>query len=438
MKISIVSVFPEIYNDFLGTSLVRRAKDDGLVSYSLDSFKSFVAPKERIDSPTFGPGSGMVIKAEVVQKAIEKKEQEFGPAFKIFFSPSGRKLDQDFLRQISDSAQKTGHVMLLPARYEGMDCRVEQEYADAIVSIGDFVLMGGDLPAMVFLEGFLRLIPDVVGKQESVEKESFSGPFLDYPAYGEPVEWKGQTVPDILRSGNHEQIRRWRLRSSVQKTVVNNFDWMRSKNIESKEELGLVREFIPPHYAALMHYRVYTANEGQKAGTTSVTSIDIHDIARSSRSFGIKNYFVVTPLIDQQKVVDKLLSFWKEGPGFGYNESRFDAVKSVFLKESLEAVIEQIQAQEGKKPLIIVTSAKKYKKDNVITYHDQKVVWQLDRPVLFLFGTGQGLDDEIMEMADFVLIPVKGFSDYNHLSVRSAAAIVFDRWLGSNIKKADI
>jgi len=434
MKISILSVFPEIYKNFLETSLVRRAKENGLVGYDLDSFKSFVAPKERIDAPTFGPGAGMVIKAEVVQKAIEAKEQKNGPAFKIFFSPQGKGLDQNLLRKIANLAQKKGHMMLLPARYEGMDDRVEQHYADEVISIGDFVLMGGDLPAMVFLEGFLRLIPGVVGKKESVEMESFTGPFVDYPSYAEPVEWKGYKVPDIVRSGNHEEIRKWRLKKSAQKTVLHHFNWMRSQpmNVEQKE---LAKDCIPPHYVALMHYEVLVGESGDKSGTTSVTSLDIHDIARSSKSFGLKNYFIVTPLVDQQKIVQKMIDFWNSDVGKEYNRCRFEAVKRVMLKSSLDGVIKQIEKQEGKKPVVIVTSAKSYEKDNIITYHDQAKVWKLGRPVLILFGTGQGLSDDIIDRADFVLVPVEGFSDYNHLSVRSAAAIVFDRWLGANVKK---
>ncbi|MFC1842101.1 tRNA (guanosine(37)-N1)-methyltransferase TrmD [Candidatus Dependentiae bacterium] len=435
MKISILSVFPEIYKNFLETSLVRRAKENGLVKYNLDSFRSFVAPKERIDAPTFGPGAGMVIKAEVVQKAIEAKEQKFGPAFKVFFSPKGKKLDQDSLRDIANLAQKKQHLMLLPARYEGMDVRVLECYADAVVSIGDFVLMGGDLPAMVFMEGFLRLIPSVVGKQESVQEESFSGPFVDYPSYGEPVEWQGYKVPDILRSGNHEEIRKWRLAQSAKQTVLEHFNWMRTQPMDT-EQKDVAKSYIPAHYAALMHYEVLVRKPDDKqVGTTSVTTIDIHDIARSSKSFGLKNYFIVTPLVDQQKIVQTMLDFWQKGVGIKYNKSRFESVKQVELKSSLESVIAHIEKQEGKKPLIIATSAKKYDKKNIITFHDQEKVWQLGRPVLLLFGTGQGLSDDIVDLADFVLVPVEGFCDYNHLSVRSAAAIVFDRWLGLNVKK---
>ena len=431
MKISILSVFPEIYKNFLETSLVRRAKEGGVVDYELDSFKSFVAPKKRIDAPAFGPGAGMVIKAEVVEKAITSKEQKNGPAFKIFFSPQGKRLNQSVLRKIAILAQKKGHLMLLPARYEGMDERVEQHYADEIISIGDFVLMGGDLPAMVFLEGFLRLIPGVIGKKESVEKESFSGPFVDFPSYAEPVEWKGLRVPDIIRSGNHEEIRKWRLKKSAEKTVLSHFDWMRAQPLNQEQKM-MAKASIPAHYAALMHYEVISGNQ---TGTTSVTSLDIHDIARSAKSFGIKNYFVVTPLVDQQKIVQKMIDFWNGDTGKEYNRCRFEAVRQVALKSSLDGVIEQIERREGKKPVVIITSARVYEKDNVITYHDQSKVWNLNRPVLILFGTGQGLSDYIVDKSDFILAPIEGFSDYNHLSVRSAAAIVFDRWLGLNMKK---
>jgi len=433
MKISILSVFPELYSNFLETSLVRRAQEAGLVDFNLDAFRSFVEPKERIDAPTFGPGAGMVIKAEVVQKAIEAEEKKLGPAFKIFFSPQGKKLDQDILKKISKSVLQKGHLMLLPARYEGMDARVEQHYADEIISIGDFVLMGGDLPAMVFLEGFLRLIPSVVGKQESVKEESFSGPFLDYPSYAEPVVWKGYEVPEIVRSGNHKKIQEWRMDQAAKKTVLTHFDWMRTQKM-TQEQAGLAKKFIPNHYAALMHTDV-VVDRAKRVGETSVTSLDIHDIARSARTYGLKNYFLVTPLIDQQKIVKRMLDFWQSGVGQEYNLNRFESVRSVKLKDSLKKVIEDIEQQEGKTPLLVVTSAKSYDGPNKITYHDQQKVWGQGRPVLFVFGTGHGLSDSVMQLADFTLVPLEGFSDYNHLSVRSATAIIFDRWLGANPKK---
>src|SRR3990172_6305776 len=236
MKISILTVFEQLYNPFVHTSLVGRAQEKGIVHIDVQSFFSYVQPKERIDAPTFGPGAGMLIRPDVVQKAIEDKEQKYGKAFKIFFSPRGEKVDQRVFETIVARAQKCGHLMIIPARYEGMDARVEDEYADMILSMGDFVIMGGDVPAMLLLEGVLRLIPHVVGKEESVARESFAGPFVDFPSYTEPLEWKGKRVPDVLRSGNHAAIEKWRSEHAVQKTVLEHFLWLRSHNVTDHDK----------------------------------------------------------------------------------------------------------------------------------------------------------------------------------------------------------
>ena len=426
-------MFPHLYKPFLETSLIKRAQDQKLVEFNLADFFSFVAPKERIDAPTFGHGAGMLIKPEVVQKAIEAHEQSYGPAYKIFFSPHGKKLDQKLLQEIAAQANEKKHLMLLPARYEGMDARVEQEYADQIISIGDFVLMGGDLPAMILLEGLLRLIPGVVGKTESVAADSFSGPLVDYPEYTMPVVWKGHEVPEVIRSGDHKKIAQWRMHQALERTVTGHFEWARSFTMSGSQK-ELVAHAIPAHYLVLMHNQVIVA-DGNRVGNTSVTSLDIHDIARSARTYGIRNYFIVTDLLDQQKIVRKLLDFWQTGYGVEYNASRHDAVKSVELKDSLESVVEKIAKKEGQRPLIIATSAKATDHQALITFFDQQKVWESKRPVLIILGTGQGLDSQVLQQADFLLTPVQGLTDYNHLSVRSAAAIILDRWLGLNIKK---
>lgn len=322
--------------------------------------------------------------------------------------------------------------MLLPARYEGMDDRIEQEYADEIISVGDFVLMGGDIPAMMLLEGLLRFVPGVVGKQASVEHDSFSCAFVDYPEYCAPVEWRGHVVPEVVRSGNHAAMATWRRDEAAKRTVLRHFDWLRT-SAPTQQERTLASKYIPSHYAALMHTDVLIGSEGIE-GTTSVTSIDIHDIARSAKTYGIKKFFVVTPLIDQQKIVSTLLDFWQKGVGVTYNYSRHRAVKQVILQESLDEVIKAIEHKEGKKPLLIATSAKTSIHQQVITYHDQTKVWAQDRPVLFLFGTGQGLAQRVLERCNYLLVPVIGLSDFNHLSVRSAVAIILDRWLGLNQK----
>ncbi len=427
MRISIATLFPGLYEPFLHTSLIERAVEAGKISFSLENMFSLCAPKERLDSPTFGHAAGMLLKPEIIEKAIVQQEAAHGPAYKIFFSPQGKKLDQPMLAKLAQVLQEKKHVMLIPARYEGMDTRVEEAYADCLLSIGDYVLMGGDLPAMVLVEGMLRLIPGIVGKQESVEQESFSGPFVDHPAFTAPVVWKGREVPEIVRSGNHAAIVAWQRAEAARNTVLHHFEWLRS-HVTKKDDKELAARYIPPHYAILMHSAVMLPNDGE--GTSSVTSLDIHDIARSARSYGVKKYFIVTPLADQQKIVRKLLHFWKTEVGIDYNPERHEALRSVELVSTLEEALAHIEADTHKKPLLMATSAKRHEHGRSITYRDQEKVWVLDRPVVILFGTARGLSPALVERCDFLLGPVEGFSDFNHLSVRSAAAIIFDRWLG--------
>jgi len=435
MNISILTVFEQLYEPFIHTSLVGRAQEKKIVHIDVQSFFSYVQPKERIDAPTFGPGAGMLIRPDVVQKAIEDKERAYGKAFKIFFSPRGQKVDQRVFETIASQLQQNKHIMIVPARYEGMDARVEEEYADMILSMGDFVIMGGDIPAMLLLEGVLRLLPDVVGKQESVARDSFVGPFVDFPSYTEPVEWKDKRVPDVLRSGNHAAIEKWRSDHAVQKTVRDHFSWLRSQPLTNQDK-KLAQQYIPSHYVALMHSDVLIGQE-RRPGVTSVTSIDIHDIARSSKTYGVEEFFIVTPLVDQQKIVNKMLDFWKKGIGFEYNRCRYDAIQLVQLISSLEETIKKIEEKEGKKPLIVATSAQiSDDAQEIASYYDQKKVWESNRPVLLLFGTGQGLSPEIIKLCDYLLLPIDGFTEFNHLSVRSAVAIILDRWLGNNIKVA--
>lgn len=433
MKISIATLFPDLYTPFLQTSIIQRAQEKEVISCSLVNMFSLVSAKERIDSPLFGPGAGMAIKPTVIDKAIEVMEAR-GPAHKVFFSPRGKKLNQDELRNLYQKIEKKGgHLALFPARYEGMDARVEEYYADDIFSIGDYVLMGGDLPAMVLIEGLVRLIPGVVGKSESVDKDSFTNAFVDFPVYTAPLEWKGMVVPEVVRSGNHQAIEAWRKQRSVEDTVYNHFEWLRSHALESAEDREQVARTMPGHYAVLMHDEIMLP--GNIPGTTSVTSLDIHDIARSATTYGVRHYYLVTPLEDQQKIVHKMLDFWTKGTGVSYNPSRHRAVSQVSCEARLDDVIADIEKKEGKKPLLIATSAQEnMQRDKCITYFDQKKVWEQKRPVLLIFGTGQGLGQTILNRVDYILLPLQGYSDFNHLSVRSAAAVIFDRWLGIHLK----
>lgn len=428
MTISIATLFPDLYKAFLNTSLIKRAQEQGIVDFDITTLFDYAVSKERVDGPTFGHKAGMLIKPEVIESAINFHENKHGNAYKIFFSPHGKKFDQKIAKNIANNLQEKKHLLLLPARYEGMDVRAEEEYADEIISIGDFVLMGGDIPAMLLLEAVLRNVPGVVGNQESVNLDSFSGSFLDYPEYTAPVVWKNRTVPEVIRSGDHKKIKKWQEDIALERTLLQNFEWFR-QNAQLADYNKALKK-IPGHYIALMHSEINLP--GNLIGNTSVTSLDIHDIARSARTYGFQGYFIVTPLIDQQKIVKKLLDFWKTGEGIDYNPHRHEALDYVNLHASLDDVIAQIEATEGKKPILIATSAKFQEEIPLISFYDQAKIWNQKRPVLLILGTGRGLSSQLVSRCDYALLPLKGLSEFNHLSVRSAAAIIFDRWLGMN------
>ncbi len=435
MNVSVVTLFPELYRPFLQTSLMQKAVDKELLSFTLKTVFEYVQPKERIDAPTFGHSSGMLLRPDVMEKAFSELDGSLGKSFKIFLSPQGKRLTQHSSKDLWAKCEKYEHIMFVASRYEGVDARVEEEYADAIVSVGDFVVMGGDIPAMLVMECLFRHMPGIVGKQESVDLDSFSGAFVDHPEYTKPVVWHDRMVPEVLRSGNHAAIACWRREQAAKITVKKHFDWLRC-NVVGQQDRELAQKYIPPHYVVLMHDGI--VQKGGGVGTTSVTSIDIHDIARSSATYNLKNYFLVTPLADQQIMVRTILDFWSDKHvGAEYNKHRHDALDLVVLLSSLQEVIDQIERQEGKSPVIIGTSARfSQHEDKMISYHDQQTVWQHDRPVLIMLGTGHGMADELLDRCDYFLQPLCGFSDFNHLSVRSAAAIIFDKWLGFDIKSS--
>ncbi|MEN3042926.1 MAG: RNA methyltransferase [Fervidobacterium sp.] len=183
-------------------------------------------------------------------------------------------------------------------------------------------------------------------------------------------------------------------------------------------------------YTALVHYPVL-GRDGRII-TTAVTNLDIHDIARSSRTYNVKKYYVVTHLPAQQDIVKKVLGYWTEGFGKTYNPNRSDALSIVELKSYVEEVIQDIEKEEGVRPIVMFTSAKV--RPNTITYEEgRRIILTDPRPILLLFGTGWGMPKELEQMCDYSLEPVRGKSDFNHLSVRAAVAIILDRLIGEDI-----
>jgi hypothetical protein len=176
-------------------------------------------------------------------------------------------------------------------------------------------------------------------------------------------------------------------------------------------------------YLGLVHYPVYDRN--MRTVTTSVTNLDIHDISRSCLSFGVKKYFLITPIESQHQIIRRILSFWKTEEAKSYNPDRNVALQVIEICNSIDLAKKWIKNQEGSDPLVITTTARA--QENQICFSDFSNVYQKNRPILLLFGTGNGLVNEIHDQADFILEPIFGVSEYNHLSVRSAVAIILDR-----------
>ncbi len=181
-------------------------------------------------------------------------------------------------------------------------------------------------------------------------------------------------------------------------------------------------------YLALLHYPVY--DKDRKVVTTSITNMDIHDIARSARTYGVKRYFVVTPVRTLQALAEKILDHWQEGYGSTYNETRKDALALVTLSNDLDSTVQAIQHETGERPHLVATSAHTGTRRTTFTEVRRRVE-EAGPPLLLMLGTGWGLTEEVLERADDILEPIKGVGTYNHLSVRAAAAILLDRLRGA-------
>jgi hypothetical protein len=180
-------------------------------------------------------------------------------------------------------------------------------------------------------------------------------------------------------------------------------------------------------YMGLLHYPVY--NKKSERIASAVTSFDLHDLSRLAKTYGVRRFFVITPLEDQQKLALRIIRHWTEGYGAAYNVHRKEAFDLVSINPSLEECIGEISGMEGGSPVLMATSATR-RNIKGLTYSEAKKMVRSDRPVLLLFGTAWGLSEEIFEEADYYLYPIEGDAGYNHLSVRSAAAIILDRLAG--------
>lgn len=237
MKLTILTLFPEIMRGYFEASIMKRAVSSGLIEYSLVNIRDYAVDKHRkCDDEVFGGGAGMLMKPEPLDAALEAAGS---PGLRtVFVTPSGRLFNQVLAQELS----REEGLVILCGRYEGVDQRIIDERVTDEISIGDYVLSSGEIAAMVIVDAVYRLCPGVISG-ESLEEESFSKGLLEYPQYTRPAMYGTLRVPDVLVSGNHAQIARWRLKASIAKTLAYRPELLSRDNLP-KEVDGLLREVI--------------------------------------------------------------------------------------------------------------------------------------------------------------------------------------------------
>jgi tRNA (guanine37-N1)-methyltransferase len=229
MRFDVLTLFPEMFNSFLQESLIGKALEKRAFEIKVVDIRDFTTDRHRtVDDRPFGGGPGMVLKPEPVVLAVESAHRSLAAAGRrtIMLSPSGRTLTQEKVRELAG----LDHLVLVCGRYEGIDERVAC-VIDEHLSIGDYVLSGGEVPAMVVVEAVARLLPGVLGKAESTREESFTDGLLEYPHYTRPRIFNGREVPETLLSGDHGAIRKWRLKESLKRTLKRRPDLLQTADL---------------------------------------------------------------------------------------------------------------------------------------------------------------------------------------------------------------
>ncbi len=233
MKFTILTILPEFFDGFLTTSLIGKARENGRIKTDLVNIRDFATDiHNTVDDVPFGGGAGMVMKPDVMSSAIEQARIDNPNAPVLAMTPRGKTFSQEKAQELSEK----GSIILVCGRYEGIDQRVLNNYVDEEISIGDYVLAGGEAAALVVLEATARLVPGVMGNSSSLDEESFSKQRLEYDQYTRPREFRGEAVPDILMSGHHANIEKWRKKNALETTIQRRADLIEKYALTDEEK----------------------------------------------------------------------------------------------------------------------------------------------------------------------------------------------------------
>lgn len=427
MHFHLITLFPEFFTSPLATGLMGRARDTGLVRFSVHDPRAFSDNRHHhVDDRPYGGGPGMVLQPGPVARALRSVPR---PGRLVLLTPGGRPFTQALAAELAREQELT----LVCGRYEGFDARLQALFPLEPVCVGDAVLNGGETAALAVIEAVARLLPGFMGAEESGEDESFTHGLLEYPHYTRPEDFEGLEVPAVLRSGNHAAIAAWRRAQALAATLRLRPGMLDTARLDSADAVTLAQ--LPRERPGrnlsfcLLHYPVML--EGGKIGASSLTNLDVHDIARISRSYGMGPFYVVTPLEEQRRLLQTIVAHWTRGAGGRANADRRRALGQVRGAASLDEAVALAAERAGAPPRLVTSSAawpRGRKAAAPLTPADI-LAWCAEGPVLLCLGTARGLAPQIQGRCDGQLRPVRFLGD-NHLSVRSAAAILADRILG--------
>ena len=429
-RFSVVSILPEIVDGALAHGVVGRARTAGALAIDFHNPRDFTTDRHRTtDDTPYGGGPGMVMKCEPLVAAIEAAGAGSAAPYRVLLTPSGEPLTQARVRDLAARE----HVVLVCGRYEGIDERVIATSIDLELSLGDFVLTGGELGAAAVIDACARLLPGVLGDAASAHDESFSAELLEYPQYTRPAVFRGLPYPEILGGGNHEAIRKWRRREALRRTARRRPDlWARHRMTREDEKLAAGApelDVAARTSLALVHHPVLD-RQGAIV-TTALTNLDVHDVARSSATFGLAHYFIVTPVESQREKAAHIARLWQEEQG---REHRGAALALCRPVGSVADAIAELTSAHGQAPIVAATSAAPGRFPHAREVTPAQLISELQDlpgvPLLVLFGTGWGLADPQLPEVSRIITPISGRPAWNHLSVRSAIAVVLDRLFG--------
>ena len=419
MRFDLLTIFPGIFDSFLGESLLKKARDKGLVDVRVHDLRPFTDSKHgKTDDAPFGGGAGMVMTPQPLADAIEALKKE-GPAKTILLSPRGKPFTQQKARELA----REERIVLVCGRYEGVDERIIEHWIDEELSLGDYVLNGGEVAAMAVIEAVFRLIPGALGSPSSLHDESHESGLLEHPQYTRPEDFRGYKVPEVLLSGHHENVKRWRHERALQTTAETRPDLLERLAGEAP---------LPRFSLALVHHPVAGKSGGEM--TSSITTLDVHDMARYAKTFRAERVYIVTPVADQQALVERMKNHWTDEEYLKkQNVRREGTVELVATAATIDDAVADAR-KRSKRVKLLATTAQRAPGAISAAQWRMLAAEEADEWII-LFGTAYGLGKSLMERAERVLLPIEGAAEFNHLPVRGASAIILDRLIARGRKE---